>query len=173
MANASEFFESLGKSISRTADKVVKKTDEFISIQRIKAQISAYEQKINNNFKKIGQSIYEKNTGGEEFSEEIDSLCQEITCLRTEIAACREEIAKKKGAKICPVCGTSVPKNARFCLQCGAPIDEERAEENEEMDDIDDIGEEMDLKDDAEQSADDGTAEEETEMPEADAEDLL
>ena len=166
MANGSEFFESLGKSISRTADKVVKKTDEFISIQRIKAQISAYEQKINNNFKKIGQSIYEKNTGGEEFSEEIDSLCQEITCLRTEIAACREEIAKKKGAKICPVCGTSVPKNARFCLQCGTPIAEER-------DDIDDIGEEMDLKDDAEQSADDGTAEEETEMPEADAEDLL
>ena len=77
------------------------------------------------------------------------------------------------GEVICPVCGTSVPKNARFCLQCGAPIDEERAEENEEMDDIDDIGEEMDLKDDAEQSADDGTAEEETEMPEADAEDLL
>ena len=37
MANASEFFGNLGKSISKTADIVAKKTDEFISIQRIRA----------------------------------------------------------------------------------------------------------------------------------------
>ena len=50
MANASEFFESLGKSISRTADRVVKKTDEFVAIQKIKNQISSLEQKIDRDF---------------------------------------------------------------------------------------------------------------------------
>ena len=34
MANATDFFDNLGKTISRTADMVAKKTDEFISVQK-------------------------------------------------------------------------------------------------------------------------------------------
>ncbi|RHV88501.1 zinc ribbon domain-containing protein [Lachnospiraceae bacterium OF09-33XD] len=122
MANASGFFGNLGKSISKTADKVAKKTDEFISIQRIRGQVSSLEQQMNGDFKRIGEIIYQKNVNGESFSVEIKELCQEISSIRNEIAACREEIAAKRGDKLCPACGASVPQDARFCMQCGEPI---------------------------------------------------
>ena len=122
MANASEFFGNLGKSISKTADIVAKKTDEFISIQRIRGHISSLEQQMIGDFKKIGEIIYQKNVYGESFSVEINDLCQEISSIRNEIAACREEIAAKKGDKLCPACGASVSQDACFCMQCGEPI---------------------------------------------------
>ena len=122
MANASEFFGNLGKTISKTADKVAKKTDEFITIQRIRGHISSLEQQMNGDFKRIGEIIYQKNVNGESFSVEINDLCQEISSIRNEIAACREEIAAKRGDKLCPACGASIPQDARFCMQCGEPI---------------------------------------------------
>ena len=128
MANALEFFESLGKSISRTADRVVKKTDEFVAIQKIKNRISSLEQKIDRDFREIGETVYRQNKNGKQFSAEIDKVCGEVSALRKDIAACKEEIAARKGEKICWACGSSIPKEARFCMQCGKAADAEPAD---------------------------------------------
>ena len=125
MANASGFFGNLGKSISKTADKVAKKTDEFISIQRIRGQVSSLEQQMNGDFKRIGEIIYQKNVNGESFSVEIKELCQEISSIRNEIAACREEIAAKRGDKLCPACGAVSHRMPVSVCNAVSPLAEE------------------------------------------------
>ena len=44
MANATEFFDNLGKAISKTADIVAKKTDEFISVQKLRGRKDVYKR---------------------------------------------------------------------------------------------------------------------------------
>lgn len=50
-------------------------------------------------------------------------VCEDVTQRKIAIAAYRETIAKMNGATICAACGASVPADAAFCMQCGAPID--------------------------------------------------
>ena len=166
-ANATEFFDNLGKAISKTADMVVKKTDEFISIQKLRSHKSVLEAKLDNTFKRIGETVYEGRENGTEYPEEIERLCHEIDVLRREIAVCKAEIAERKGEKICPDCGASVPKEACFCMQCGRTMNtgekkEGKAEATEQ--EISDMTPEVETESasetEAESSAADGTAQE-------------
>ena len=45
------------------------------------------------------------------------------------IAKMRENMARKRGEKVCAACGAALPKEARFCLQCGAECEDEPEEE--------------------------------------------
>ena len=130
-ANATDFFETIGKSLSKTADKVAKKTDEFLTIQKLKGKISSLERKTDDTFLKIGETIYQRSEEGQCFDEEISGLCQEIVSLQAAIMVCRDEIAAKRGNKICPTCGAHIPREARFCMQCGAVMPEDPFPEEE------------------------------------------
>ena len=119
MANATEFFDNLGKAISKTADIVAKKTDEFISVQKLRGRKGVLEAKLDNTFRRIGETVYEGRENQTEYTEEIERLCREIDEIRRAIEECRKEIALRKGEKICPGCGANVPKEACFCMKCG------------------------------------------------------
>ncbi len=133
--NTPDFFENLGKSLSRTADKVAKKTDEFLTIQKLKGKISSLERKTEDTFRKIGEAVYQREEEGQSFDPEITDLCKEIVSLRTSILVCRDEIAAKRGNKICPACGAHIPREARFCMQCGGLMPEDPSPEEEEKED--------------------------------------
>lgn len=130
--NTTDFFENLGKSLSRTADKVAKKTDEFLTIQKLKGKISTLERKTEDTFLKIGEAVYQREEEGQSFDQEITDLCKEIVSLRAAILVCRDEIAAKRGNKICPTCGAHIPREARFCMQCGGVMPEDPFPEEEE-----------------------------------------
>lgn len=66
---------------------------------------------------------------GEPLHEEIAALCEEVTEHKMSIAKMRESMARKRGEKVCAACGAALPKDARFCLQCGAECEEETEEE--------------------------------------------
>lgn len=132
MANATEFIDSLGKAITKTADIVVKKTDEFISVQKLRGRKNVLETKLDNTFRNIGETVYANRKSGTESPEEIADLCRKIDALRQEIDECRREIAVKKGAKLCPACGAVVPREAEFCMKCGKPVASDTGNENGE-----------------------------------------
>ena len=77
----------------------------------------------------MGNIIYEKFVEGEPLHEEIAALCEEVTEHKMSIAKMRESMARKRGEKVCAACGAALPKDARFCLQCGAECEEETEEE--------------------------------------------
>lgn len=128
MANANEFLENLGKTLSETAKSVGEKTDEFIAIQKLRSQQSTLENEIKKNYKDLGEMIFQRFVGGEAFPEDISEICQEILKLQSDIAECKETIAEKKGLSVCPACGANVPKDSAFCMKCGSPMPEPEKE---------------------------------------------
>lgn len=54
--------------------------------------------------------------------------------MEKEIDMCKEQVAEKKGQMICPSCGAGVPKEASFCMYCGAPLPEKKEEKPEDAD---------------------------------------
>ena len=101
---AEDFFGNLSKTLKKTVDTVGKKTDEFVEIQKIRYLI------------------------GEAFDENLAGICKDITDLEKEIADCKEDVANKRGRIVCPACGASVPKDAAFCMRCGAAMPEKEDE---------------------------------------------
>ena len=138
MANANDFFSALGKTISRAANTVGKKTDEFVTVQKIRNRKSSLEEQVEQSCRKIGELIYQKYADGEKIPEQLEHICGEIRAKKKEIAECREQIALVKGGKLCPHCGMLIPKEANFCMNCGKPFPEdaesgqEQAEEEKE-----------------------------------------
>ena len=121
---AEDFFGNLSKTLKKTVDTVGKKTDEFVEIQKIRTRQHALEDQIEKNYQDIGQIIYNRYLNGEAFDENLAGICKDITDLEKEIADCKEDVANKRGRIVCPACGASVPKDAAFCMRCGAAMPE-------------------------------------------------
>ncbi|QOV20109.1 zinc ribbon domain-containing protein [Blautia liquoris] len=125
---ANDFFSHLGKTLTDTAKNVGEKTDEFISVQKLRSQQSSLESKINKDYKLIGELVYQKYVNGEPYSEDLAALCREIMQTQSDITDLKDKIADRKGQTICPVCGAAVPKDADYCMKCGSPIPMQDAE---------------------------------------------
>ena len=130
---AEDFFGNLSKTLKKTVDTVGKKTDEFVEIQKIRTRQHVLEDQIEKNYQDIGQIIYNRYLNGEAFDENLAGICKDITDLEKEIADCKDEVANKRGRVVCPACGANVPKDAAFCMCCGAamPVKEEKPEDAE------------------------------------------
>ena len=124
MGNANEFFSTLGKTLSRAANTVGKKTDEFVTVQKIRSRKNNLEEQVEVSCRKMGEMIFQQYADGEKLPEELARICQEIEKKKQEIADCREQIALVKGGKLCPSCGSLIPKESRFCMNCGASFPE-------------------------------------------------
>lgn len=72
----------------------------------------------------IGDLIFSRYKGGEEFEGEIGRLCEEINEHNLMIAKLESEIAGVHGKKICPFCGKQIPADAVFCPSCGESLPE-------------------------------------------------
>ena len=110
MANANDFFGAVGNTISRAANKLGKKTDQFVTVQKIRSRQHNLEDQIEMDYRKMGEWIFQKYTEEEELPEKLQEICRGIEKRTREIRECRERIAQVKGAKICPGCGELIPK---------------------------------------------------------------
>ena len=129
MPNSKEIFETLSKKFTQTADKVARKTDEIISIQKVKSQINSLEDQIDEDFCAIGEIIYGNHVAGEEYDADVTDLCLEVTMLRKEIVEMRDKLHELRGTSICAGCGAELAADAKFCSECGEKQPERKAEE--------------------------------------------
>lgn len=129
MANANDFFGALGHSLKSAANKLGKKTDEFVTVQKIRSRQNNLEEQIDLDYRKIGTLIFQKYADGEELPEKLEDICRGIEKRTREIRECREKIAQVKGAKICPECGELIPQEANYCMNCGASSEKKAEEE--------------------------------------------
>ena len=132
MNMSDDFLKNISKTFRETMGTVGKKTDEFVEIQKIRNRQGQLESRIENNYQEIGRKIYCRFRNGEAFDEQLAELCREIMRMEKEVEACKEQVAEKKGQTICPSCGAGVPKEASFCMYCGAPLPERKEEKTED-----------------------------------------
>ena len=118
-----DFFTDFGETISKAAQDLGNRADSFVETQKIRAKILSEQKMIEKDFTDLGKIIYKKYVDGEPLDETMAEVCEDVTQRKIAIAAYRETIAKMNGETICAACGASVPADAAFCMQCGAPID--------------------------------------------------
>ena len=118
-----DFFTDFGETISKAAKDLGNRADSFVETQKIRAKILSEQKMIDKDFSDLGKMIYKRYVDGEPLDETMAEVCEDVTQRKIAIAAHREIIAKMNGETICAACGASVPADAAFCMQCGAPID--------------------------------------------------
>lgn len=117
-----DFLENLRQTITDTAEVVGKKTEDLVEIQKLRSRIRNAQRNVEADYQKLGEIIYQRYIGGAVLDEELADVCSKIMELQKETASYKEELAGRKGQNVCPVCGSGNPKDAAFCMQCGAPM---------------------------------------------------
>lgn len=137
---ADDFFAELGETITKTAKDIGSKADGFFESQKIRTKIMSEQRMIDKSLADIGNIIYQKYVDGGAIDEELLPLCEDITQRKVAIAKFREDVAKMRGQKVCAACGATVPSEAAFCMQCGAPCKSEPEEEKCKCEDDESCG---------------------------------
>lgn len=94
---ATDFLEELGKTIIKTADKVSKRTDDFLEVQKLKNKIYENHKATEKLYMEIGRQVYEQFKTGQ--NEEFLELCNkihekdnELIDLKKQLKTRREEV---------------------------------------------------------------------------------
>lgn len=117
-----DFFDSLRQTITGTAEVVGKKTEDLVEIQKLRSRIRNSQRNVELDYKKLGEIIYQRYVSGEVLDEELSQVCDMIMELQKETASFKEELANRKGQAVCTACGSGNPRDAVFCMHCGAVI---------------------------------------------------
>lgn len=127
-----DLFGSIKQTITETAEVVGKKTEEFVETQKMRNKVRTLQREIRKKYADLGAAVYQRYADGESVDEELSGHCEGIMGLQKELADCKESMAAKQGRNVCPACGISNPKDAVFCMYCGAELPADDETENEE-----------------------------------------
>ncbi len=125
------FMDNLRDKINTTSKDVSDKAQNVAAQTKLKAQITAEENKLKGLYMDLGKACYENPE-----DESIEVYKDSITAVKGVIAGYQSDLAALKGQKICPNCGAIIPKNALFCGQCGTKcevVEEAEPDEAEEV----------------------------------------
>lgn len=136
--NLEEVGKKISDTLTETAGTVGKKTEEIVSVQKLKSQIRTLQRSNQREYMDIGKMIYEKFQSGGEISGEYAAICEEIQKREQEIEDAMKQIAEIKGIGVCSNCQTALDKGMAFCPTCGQKVEKQPydvdAEDVEEVD---------------------------------------
>ena len=121
------FFDKSWETITTKSKDIASKAKEIAEVSSLNGQISACENRIQQEYLEIGKVYYEnyKDTPEELFGESV----QNITDSLNGIKQLKESIQSIKHIAVCASCGTEVPADSTFCFACGAFMVKEEVED--------------------------------------------
>ena len=90
-------------------------------------QIEAEQQKINDAYTQIGKAYYEGHPS--DYDPAYEAYYDAIRTSYDTVVSLREKVLEAKGLRICPNCGCELPRDIRFCSECGTLMADEVPEE--------------------------------------------
>lgn len=114
------------KSIGEGAKTLTKKSGDIVESTKIKFEISKLEKEAENNISALGNLVFLKFKGEAGHEEEIERLLNATKSLEEDIAELQGQVEKlHPKPPVCPVCNVEHPPAAKFCMNCGAKIEQE------------------------------------------------
>lgn len=110
------------KNIFNTARK---KTGEAVNVQKLRFDLSSLEGKIDKLYTSLGKLRFSEMNGCEIDNDEVNAIVEEIKEMSLKSEELKAQISELTGKTNCPICGASLPSDARFCSSCGNKITEE------------------------------------------------
>ena len=111
-------FEKIKKTISVTARKAKKISENTIETTKLKLKLSDLKSDIKEKYTEIGRVVYEC-AEDDNCTERVDQLCREISALRSEMDDINQTLNDLTNVKNCPECGSDIKKDCLFCPKCG------------------------------------------------------
>jgi len=116
-----DFFNDIGKKLSRAARGVQELTRESVENTRLAVDLRSARNELEKSYTELGRAYYESLSGGEVPQALVDRVKSCLNELET-LTAMRDRSAR---AARCPNCGTMQDEDARFCSSCGRRMPEE------------------------------------------------
>ena len=118
-----DFFSKLGDSIVSATQEVGEKAKGMTDVAKLQYEMRSKEDFLNKQYQENKDAAPEAYT----------SLFEEVVAAQKRIEEIKEQIAYTKGGKACPKCGAVVSGSAAFCSKCGAKMDEDIFEDEDEV----------------------------------------
>ena len=133
-----DFFSKLGKKASKTYQVTKEKAVNLSEELKLKGKINDLKDKIEDEYKEIGKTVYNEVKDGKDVSkEEIIEICESISKYKDEIEKLQADILALKNVVKCSNCGVELDLGDPFCYKCGAKQPEvEKVEIKEETEEI-------------------------------------
>lgn len=112
------------ENMSRMAQSAVAKSKEMAEITRLNMEISNLEQKLRENYSKLGEYIIDNPAllaGGDDAV--VVQICQAVAEIREKLEQDRQQILDIRNVNVCTNCGAEVSRASKFCDRCGTVMD--------------------------------------------------
>lgn len=119
-----DFFEEAVVAAKDTFNAVCKKTEEVVSVQKIKINIASMESKLAKDYEALGRYCLESVLSDENADEQAKNIAEDIVNKKAEIEKAKQELYAAQGKAVCPSCGNKVEDKAKFCSSCGQNLSE-------------------------------------------------
>lgn len=116
---AKKNISDLAQSIEKGAQNALKKSEEFISISKLKLEINSKEDYIREIFSEIGEKIYRRYENGKFNDKDFDSYFRRIKETKKEIKKLNKEVIAVKNKRYCRSCGSIILNDDKYCPECG------------------------------------------------------
>ncbi len=117
------FMEKIMQRAKSTKDVVVRKSGDVAKMTKLKMAMMTAEGKIKDAYAEIGRIVYEAYRADEGDSDAIEGKCAELDTLYAEVEALKEDYARVRNVKRCPVCQKENPADSEFCNKCGTALE--------------------------------------------------
>ena len=115
------FFDKVKQGL----DAASKKTSEVIEVQKINSSIRSEKSAIDDVYRQIGKTSFEKFEATGEGNDEFVGFFQAIQQHQTAIAELEQKLDEVRNLKECPNCKSEQPREVLFCSKCGYRFDEQ------------------------------------------------
>ena len=103
-------------------DVAAKKTNEVVSVQKLKIKVSQVNSDMQKDFEALGRLYYEAVKQKDEEITEYKEIIKSIDDKISEVAELEKEIDEQKKSKTCSKCGTKNPDTSFYCSNCGEKL---------------------------------------------------
>ena len=107
-----------------------KKTNDIISVQKIKMSIASLKSQLSKMYEALGRLCCDNGT--ETPSVNMLELMSEIEERIAEVKSLEKKLAALRGEKICTTCGTKNTSESLYCNKCGSKLPETEKETSDE-----------------------------------------
>jgi len=114
------FIDKMKDSISEAGQEVSTRAKNASENARINNQIRSNEKKIGKLTEEVGSLCVDRHL--DETDTEYEDLFEQIRELKETNQGLQQELAKVSDVKVCAQCGFSNKSTAKFCINCGAPL---------------------------------------------------